>query len=58
MMLGDLKASLEGIGTTIEIRVPGGFEPGTSRLAPRPTTGSGHNYLSAERKLKLYGLAL
>ena len=28
------------------------------RLAPRQTTGSGHNYLSVEKILKLYGLPL
>ena len=33
-------------------------DPFQARLAPRPTTVSGHNYPSVENKLKLYGLPL
>ena len=32
--------------------------PRVLSLAPRPTTGSAHNYLNAEKKFKVYGLSL
>ena len=36
----------------------GNSNRGFSRLAPGPTAGSGHNCLSAEKKLTLYGFPL
>ena len=35
-----------------------GLRKVSTRLAPRSTTGSVHNYLSVEKKFELYGLPL